>query len=247
MQRAKKQNNNKKRMVAMVVTLAFFLLSITVVLSMCLMASPRADEEYGPAECELYCTECYQYGGDESLESDTAGCDEQYGYEHCDYEPECYDEYDYDCDYEYCGDRYELDDEYDDDCDYESAVRTTVAMPSLAHDSFVFSGEGHTVSLINGVGALVIAGTLSATNAGNYHVTVALTDTDNYKWADGTDGEIVLSWNIVPAMLNPASPSDIVINFGDYDNLHDFVMDGWRWVSANQALTDNGEGESCSC
>ena len=50
-----------------------------------------------------------------------------------------------------------------------------------------------------------LSGTLDAVNVGDYTTTVALKDSANYEWTDGTTGNLTLNWKIIQATITDAS------------------------------------------
>lgn len=65
-----------------------------------------------------------------------------------------------------------------------------------------------------------VRGDTVATNAGQYSVTFALIDTDNYQWDDGSINNIVLDWRIEQAPLYVGGVS------WDYNTYEPFTYDG---------------------
>jgi len=50
-----------------------------------------------------------------------------------------------------------------------------------------------------------MSGTTSATNAGNYSVTLSLNNKFNYVWSDGTTTDKTIGWSIGPLSISGAT------------------------------------------
>jgi len=57
-----------------------------------------------------------------------------------------------------------------------------------------------------------ITGTTSSTNAGSFSASVALKNTTNYEWADGTITSITLPWSIAKAKITKPTATNLVYN-----------------------------------
>ena len=54
-----------------------------------------------------------------------------------------------------------------------------------------------------------LSGTTGATNVGDYTTTVALKDSANYEWVDGTTGNLTLNWKIIQATPTYELPTNL--------------------------------------
>ena len=98
-----------------------------------------------------------------------------------------------------------------------SITPVMVTKPSLAETSFVYTTNAITPTILNLDSALVaVSGNTSATNVGNYSITCALRDKDNYRWADGPINDVVLTWSIAKASVQipTVSPTTFVYSGG---------------------------------
>lgn len=76
-----------------------------------------------------------------------------------------------------------------------------VENPQFAQQyDFVYDGTQKEVGLVSQEN-YVVSGN-SATNAGQYSVSVSLADDVNYEWADGSEGAKTLAWSIAPKKVN---------------------------------------------
>ena len=119
--------------------------------------------------------------------------------------------------------------------------------PSLASPTtFTYDTTTHTPTINNpfncGVGA---SDKTSETNAGPYTITCVLPE--YYKWGDGSTNDVVLNWEITPAVLTP--PSTWSLNYRDegYDILEDNLVPGYdpetMSISGETTATDAGPHE----
>ena len=77
---------------------------------------------------------------------------------------------------------------------------------TLRTDEIVYNGLGSFPAMDNYNDSLhELSGTTGATNVGDYTTTVALKDSANYEWVDGTIGNLTLNWKIIQATITDAS------------------------------------------
>ena len=81
-----------------------------------------------------------------------------------------------------------------------------------------------------------ISGDITATNVGNYSITVSLKDKDNYEWKDGTTTDLVLNWSITQATPDYTVPTGLTSVKGKV--LADVVLPtGFTWNTPETVLT----------
>jgi hypothetical protein len=78
---------------------------------------------------------------------------------------------------------------------YFEIVKGLVTKPTLSSNEFTYDTNPHTVTL-NQTGVYTISGDVTKTNVGNYTVTVALDDKDNYAWSDDTTTDLTFTYKI---------------------------------------------------
>lgn len=73
----------------------------------------------------------------------------------------------------------------------------TFAKPTVTTGSFVHDGEAH-APVVEGFynDFMTKSGDTSETDVGEYTLTIALTDTVNCQWEDGTTAAVELAWEI---------------------------------------------------
>ena len=88
----------------------------------------------------------------------------------------------------------------------------TFQIPTIS-GTYTYTGSSQTPT-ITGFYADFMSktGNTSATSAGNYSITISLTDTTNCQWSDGTTAPITLSWSIAKAALPTPTLSQSTIN-----------------------------------
>lgn len=113
------------------------------------------------------------------------------------------------------------------------AAYNEVPVPSLAVDAYTYDGTAITPTISNYDANLMTAtGSLSATNAGDYIITVSLNDKTNNRWSDGGTNDILLVWKITPAVV--AIPS---LSYATYEwNPIRFITPVVAYDSANVTL-----------
>ena len=81
-----------------------------------------------------------------------------------------------------------------------------------------------------------ISGDITATNVGNYSITVSLKDKDNYEWKDGTTTDLVLNWSITQATPDYTVPTGLTSVKGKV--LADVALPtGFTWNTPATVLT----------
>ena len=85
----------------------------------------------------------------------------------------------------------------------------TIQKPQLVNNSFVYNGSNQAIAFNPAVDSTstTVTGTQSATNVGNYSVTLTLKNTKNYVWSDNSTSAYSLSWKITPKTLNKPTMS----------------------------------------
>ena len=82
-----------------------------------------------------------------------------------------------------------------------SLNETVVSVPTVS-GTYTYNGSEHTLALDNfNEELMTVEGTMSATNAGTYQVTVSLKDTDSYVWADRTTTPKPINWTVQKAEI----------------------------------------------
>uniref|UniRef100_UPI00384EA5A6 hypothetical protein n=1 Tax=Methanobrevibacter smithii TaxID=2173 RepID=UPI00384EA5A6 len=71
--------------------------------------------------------------------------------------------------------------------------------PTASTTSFVYDGTSKGYSSFHDSEVFEFTGTNTATNVGNYSLTISLKDKDNYEWKDGTTTDVVINWSITQA------------------------------------------------
>ena len=80
-----------------------------------------------------------------------------------------------------------------------------------------------------------LSGTTGATNVGDYTTTVALKDSANYEWVDGTTGNLTLNWKIIQATPTYELPTNLTGVKGN--TLADVTLSGrFTWNVPSTAL-----------
>ncbi len=119
-----------------------------------------------------------------------------------------------------------------------SIAAAEIAKPTLTVTTFTYDGSAKSVTLNATNAAYTVSGTQSATNAGDYTVTVTLASTSNYKWSDGTTAALNLPWSINKAVA-PSAPSGLTATYGE--TLSDVTLPaGWTWVNASASVGNAG-------
>ena len=108
--------------------------------------------------------------------------------------------------------------------------------PTASTTSFVYDGTSKGYSSFHDTETFEFTGTNTATNVGNYSLTVSLKDKDNYEWKDDTTADLVLNWSITQATPDYTVPTDLT---GVKDNtLNDVTLPGrFTWNDPSIVLT----------
>ncbi len=81
---------------------------------------------------------------------------------------------------------------------------------TLRTDTIVYNGLGSFPAMDNlDFDLQELSGTTGATNVGDYTTTVALKDSANYEWVDGTTGNLTLNWKIIQATPTYELPTNL--------------------------------------
>ena len=107
--------------------------------------------------------------------------------------------------------------------------------PSASTTSFVYDGTSKGYSSFHDSETFEFTGTNTATNVGNYSLTISLKDKDNYEWVGGTTTDVVINWSITQATPNYAVPTGLVGVKGDF--LSSIALPyGFTWNNPNELL-----------
>ena len=107
---------------------------------------------------------------------------------------------------------------------------------TLRTDEIVYNGLGSFPAMDNlDFDLQELSGTTGATNVGDYTTTVALKDSANYEWVDGTTGNLTLNWKIIQATPTYELPTNLTGVKGD--TLADITLSGrFTWNVPSTAL-----------
>ena len=81
--------------------------------------------------------------------------------------------------------------------------------PTASTTSFVYDGTSKGYSSFHDSEIFEFTGTNTATNVGNYSLTISLKDKNNYEWKDGTTTDLVLNWSITQATPDYTVPTGL--------------------------------------
>ena len=108
--------------------------------------------------------------------------------------------------------------------------------PTASTTSFVYDGTSKGYSSFHDTETFEFTGTNTATNVGNYSLTISLKDKDNYEWKDGTTTDVVINWSITQATPDYTVPTGLTSVKGKV--LADVVLPtGFTWNSPATILT----------
>lgn len=108
--------------------------------------------------------------------------------------------------------------------------------PTASTTSFVYDGTSKGYSSFHDTETFEFTGTNTATNVGNYSLTVSLKDKDNYEWKDGTTTDLVLNWSITQATPDYTVPTGLTGLKGD--TLNEVLLPGrFTWNDTSTVLT----------
>ena len=108
--------------------------------------------------------------------------------------------------------------------------------PTASTTSFVYDGTSKGYSSFHDSEIFEFTGTNTATNVGNYSLTISLKDKDNYEWKDGTTTDVVINWSITQATPDYTVPTGLTSVKGKV--LADVVLPtGFTWNAPATVLT----------
>lgn len=108
--------------------------------------------------------------------------------------------------------------------------------PTASTTSFVYDGTSKGYSSFHDSEVFEFTGTNTATNVGNYSLTISLKDKDNYEWKDGTTTDVVINWSITQATPDYTVPTGLTSVKGKV--LADVVLPtGFTWNAPATVLT----------
>ena len=108
--------------------------------------------------------------------------------------------------------------------------------PSASTTSFVYDGTSKGYSSFHDSETFEFTGTNTATNVGNYSLTISLKDKDNYEWKDGTTTDVVINWSITQATPEFTVPTGLTGVKGDF--LSSITLPaGFTWNNPSELLT----------
>ena len=115
-----------------------------------------------------------------------------------------------------------------------SIEKASVTKPEPETVQFTYDGTEKTLEIMANEHYTVSGNT--ATNAGSYTATVALTDTANYTWSDGTTADVKITWSIAkadyPDFTLSATADGVSITAECSESGVQFSVDGKTWQSA---------------
>ena len=108
--------------------------------------------------------------------------------------------------------------------------------PTASTTSFVYDGTSKGYSSFHDSEIFEFTGTNTATNVGNYSLTISLKDKNNYEWKDGTTTDVVINWSITQATPDYTVPTGLTSVKGKV--LSDVVLPtGFTWNAPATVLT----------
>ena len=108
--------------------------------------------------------------------------------------------------------------------------------PTASTTSFVYDGTSKGYSSFHDNETFEFTGTNTATNVGNYSLTISLKDKDNYEWKDGTTTDVVINWSITQATPRFTVPTNLTSVKGKV--LADVTLPtGFTWNAPATVLT----------
>ena len=108
--------------------------------------------------------------------------------------------------------------------------------PTASTTSFVYDGTSKGYSSFHDSEIFEFTGTNTATNVGNYSLTISLKDKNNYEWKDGTTTDLVLNWSITQATPNYTVPTGLTGLKGDALSTITLPT-GFTWNTPSDILT----------
>ena len=108
--------------------------------------------------------------------------------------------------------------------------------PTASTTSFVYDGTSKGYSSFHDTETFEFTGTNTATNVGNYSLTISLKDKDNYEWVGGTTTDVVINWSITQATPDYTIPTGLTSVKGKV--LADVALPtGFTWNAPATVLT----------
>ena len=108
--------------------------------------------------------------------------------------------------------------------------------PTASTTSFVYDGTSKGYSSFHDSEVFEFTGTNTATNVGNYSLTISLKDKDNYEWKDGTTTDVVINWSITQATPEFTVPTGLTGVKGDF--LSSITLPArFTWNNSSELLT----------
>ena len=108
--------------------------------------------------------------------------------------------------------------------------------PSASTTSFVYDGTSKGYSSFHDSETFEFTGTNTATNVGNYSLTISLKDKKNYEWKDGTTTDVVINWSITQATPDYTVPTGLTGVKGNFLSSIELPY-GFTWNNASELLT----------
>ena len=107
--------------------------------------------------------------------------------------------------------------------------------PSASTTSFVYDGTRKGYSSFHDSETFEFTGTNTATNVGNYSLTISLKDKNNYEWKDGTTTDVVINWSITQATPDYTVPTGLTGVKGNF--LRSIALPyGFTWNNPDDLL-----------
>ena len=108
--------------------------------------------------------------------------------------------------------------------------------PTASTTSFVYDGTSKGYSSFHDSDVFEFTGTNSATNVGNYSLTISLKDKNNYEWKDdGTTTDVVINWSITQATPDYTVPTGLTGVKGNFLSSIELPY-GFTWNNASELL-----------
>ncbi len=108
--------------------------------------------------------------------------------------------------------------------------------PTASTTSFVYDGTSKGYSSFHDSEMFEFTGTNTATNVGNYSITISLKDKDNYEWKDSTTTDVVINWSITQATPDYTVPTGLTGVKGNFLSSIELPY-GFTWNNASELLT----------
>lgn len=108
--------------------------------------------------------------------------------------------------------------------------------PTASTTSFVYDGTSKGYSSFHDSDVFEFTGTNTATNVGNYSLTISLKDKNNYEWKDSTTTDVVINWSITQATPDYTVPTGLTGVKGNFLSSIELPY-GFTWNNASELLT----------